>query len=200
MSFWPKTLINRLARTIEPEPARSVSETVSAFQACVAFVLAEEGGFVNDARDNGGATNMGITKAALEHFRGKSVSVEQVRALSPEEARRIYRLNYWNSVQGDFLPPGVDIAVFDAAVNSGPGRAARWLQRCLPLTEVDGAIGPRTLAALAKVNDHKGLVENYCDLRRQYLRSLDDWQHFGRGWAARVDRVEERALQRLARS
>lgn len=166
----------------------------SAFQSCVAFTLGEEGGYVDNPFDKGGPTNLGITQAALAHFRGHAATPQDVFNLTVEEARRIYMANYWNPIRGDDLPPGLSLAVFDFAVNSGPSRAVKELQRCLPLTEVDGALGPRTLAAIAKANDRRTLIENYCDARRQFLRGLPNWPRFGRGWAARVDRVEEKSL------
>lgn len=103
----------------------------SNFERALAHVLAFEGGFVNHPLDPGGATNLGITRAMLARARGRPVTVAHVRALTRAEAASIYRRFYWNAVRADDLPGGLDLAVFDLAVNAGPTRAARLLQRTL---------------------------------------------------------------------
>jgi lysozyme family protein len=118
----------------------------NSFEPSLAHVLKHEGGYVNHPADPGGATNLGITAATLARARGHPVSAADVAALTRAEAAAIYRRFFWNSARGDDLPAGLDHAVFDLAVNSGPGRAARLLQRVLAVAE-DGVIGPATLAA-----------------------------------------------------
>lgn len=162
------------------------------FARCVAIVLHHEGGLVNHPRDPGGVTNRGITIGTLRKWRGQDVSPEDVAALTEAEARAIYRARYWNPVKGDELPPGVDLAVFDFAVNSGTGRAARALQGVVGVQQ-DGAIGPRTLAAV-RVMDPREVVTNLCDGRLVFLRSLRHWDTFGRGWGNRVADVRQKAL------
>lgn len=172
----------------EAPQAPSLPAAGPRFAFCLAFVMREEGGYVNHKDDNGGATNHGITHRTLADWRGvPSVTNEQVRDMAPEEARAIYRARYWNAVRGDEMPPGVDLALFDWAVNAGPARAVRGLQRLLGVS-ADGAIGPMTLAAL-RGREPRGLANALCDTRLAHLRSLDDWRVFGKGWAARVARV-----------
>jgi hypothetical protein len=113
----------------------------NSFEPSLAHVLKHEGGYVNHPADPGGATNLGITAATLARARGHPVSAADVAALTRAEAAAIYRRFFWNSARGDDLPAGLDHAVFDLAVNSGPGRAARLLQRVLAVAE-DGVIGP----------------------------------------------------------
>lgn len=161
----------------------------------IAHVLAHEGGYVDHPADPGGATNMGITHKTLAAWRGRSVSKAEVKALTRMEAEAIYRANYWAAVKADQLPAGVDHVVFDAAVNSGPGQAARWLQRALGVT-ADGAIGPVTLAAAAKT-DARDLIERYTETRMNFLRGLPTWKNFKNGWTTRVNRVEDEALALL---
>lgn len=162
------------------------------FAACVAEVLKHEGGYVDHPRDPGGATNRGITLATLADWRGRPVTKEEVRLLTEKEAREIYRAKYWNAIQGDALPGGVDMAVFDFAVNSGPGRAARVLQWQIGVP-ADGAIGPQTLAAVRKVNAGR-LAGDLCRARLAWMRGLETWPTFGKGWEARVVAVERAAL------
>jgi len=127
------------------------------FEACLALVLKSEGGFVNNPKDPGGATNFGVTKATYEQFTGKTVSVDDMRSLTVDEITPLYRRMFWDAVHGDDLPAGVDYAVFDYAVNSGTGRAAKALQQALGVV-VDGALGAQTLAAV-KAADPEELVE-----------------------------------------
>jgi lysozyme family protein len=178
-------------RVVLPHVVLAV-EPAARFARCVAEVLNHEGGFVNHPKDPGGATNRGITHITLADWRGGPVTAEDVRTMSEAEAREIYRARYWNAIQGDNLPAGVDLAVFDLAVNSGVGRAARMLQQQLGVT-VDGAIGPKTLAAVRRVNAAR-LAGDLCRARLAWLRGLNTWPVFGKGWEARVVAVERAAL------
>ena len=103
-------------------------------------VLATEGGFSNHPSDPGGMTNLGCTKAVWEEFVGHLVSEADMRALTPDLVAPLYKRKYWDKVSGDQLPKGLDYAVFDAAINSGAGRAAKWLQEVVGVV-ADGAIG-----------------------------------------------------------
>jgi lysozyme family protein len=163
------------------------------FAACVAEVLRHEGGFVDHPRDPGGCTNHGITLVALGAWRGGPCSRADVLALGEAEARAIYRAQFWNAVRGDDLPAGVDLAVFDAAVHSGPRRAALWLQGAVGV-ERDGAIGPATLRAVRGANDRRALISGVCAARLRFLRTPDTWPDFGRGWSRRVAAVRTLAL------
>jgi lysozyme family protein len=118
------------------------------FDQCLAAVLHHEGGFVNHPKDPGGMTNLGVTKRVWEEWVGHDVDEQAMRALTPEIVGPMYKVKYWDKIKGDDLPDGVDYIVFDAAVNSGPGRAAKWLQAAVGAS-VDGAIGAGTLKAVA---------------------------------------------------
>lgn len=156
-------------------------------------VLAHEGGFVNHPKDPGGATNMGVTQAVYDAYRDRQgKSRRSVRAITPDEVADIYKRQYWDTVMCDDLPSGLDYAVFDYAVNSGPRRAAQDLQRELGVT-VDGIVGQMTLAAVSKV-DVFDLIERLCDRRMKFLRGLKHWSTFGKGWSNRVEDVRRFAL------
>ena len=186
---------------LPPSPAKPGAQPGSApanpgssrFQACLAEVLKHEGGYVDHPADPGGATNMGITFATLADWRGTAITKDDVRALTVAEAGEIYRARYWQPVRGDALPSGVDLAVFDYAVNSGPGRAAKALQQALGVAQ-DGAIGPKTLDAAAMMPPAVVIIE-LCRIRMAFLRSLSTWPTFGKGWTRRVDEVEAAALK-----
>ena len=161
----------------------------SNFQQCLEQVLKSEGGFVDNPNDPGGATNKRITLAVYQTFKSNPhLTANDLKAISDDDVIAIYKRKYWDVVSGDLLPIGVDYCVFDAAVNSGPGRAAKWLQGCLNV-EQDGSIGPGTLAAVAAF-DRIQLINDYCQRRLAYLQDLDNWQYFGNGWEKRVNYVK----------
>lgn len=108
------------------------------------------------------------------------------------EEFRLYRRFYWDAVAGALLPDGIDYAVFDFAVNSGPGRAAKYLQAVLGVVQ-DGRVGPATLAA-AGAKPAGVVIDALCDVRLAFLENLSTWPSFGRGWSARVASVRRQAL------
>ncbi len=167
------------------------------FPAALALVLAHEGGYVDHPLDPGGATNMGITRATLAGWRGRPVAKAEVMALGRAEAAAIYRARYWNAVQADELPAGVDLVVFDAAVNSGPARAMRWLQQAMGLPP-DGVMGPMTLDR-ARAADAADTIRAFGRLRLAFLARLTTWRAFGRGWSRRVRETETAALALVGR-
>jgi lysozyme family protein len=155
-------------------------------------VLHHEGGFVNHPSDPGGMTNLGCTKAVWEEHCGHPVDEKAMRALTPVDVAPLYRRKYWDKIKGDELPTGVDYVVFDCAINSGPGRAAKMLQACVGV-EPDGGIGPKTLAAVNSF-DPKQLVEDYTKRRLSFLMYLPTWGTFGKGWGRRVAEVQATGL------
>jgi len=159
------------------------------FTECLPLILAHEGGYVNHPKDPGGATNKGVTQKVYDDYRrNRGVEPRSVREITRAEIRDIYRFQYWDMVNADRLPAGVDYMVFDYAVNSGPNRAAKELQRLLRLNQVDGQIGEGTLRAVtdAADADEVKLIEDYCNRRMRFLRSLKTFGTFGKGWKRRV--------------
>lgn len=164
------------------------------FETSLAKVLRHEGLWSNHPLDPGGATMKGVTQRVYDAWRrNKGLHTQSVRYITDAELADIYRNQYWIAVRGDELPDGVDYAVFDFAVNSGPGRAIKDLQRVIGETQ-DGIIGQRTLARVNGANDREGLIHDYLDRRLAFLRSLKTWSAFGRGWASRVASVRLHAL------
>ena len=98
------------------------------FERALAAVLHHEGGFVNHPSDPGGMTNLGCTKKVWEEWVGHEVDEKAMRALTPADVAPLYKAKYWDKIKGDELPDGVDYVVFDCAINSGPGRAIKFLQ------------------------------------------------------------------------
>jgi lysozyme family protein len=167
------------------------------FEKCLAKMLAHEGGFVNHPQDPGGMTNLGVTKRVWEEWVGHEVDEKQMRALTPETVAPLYKRKYWDAVRADDLVAGVDYCVFDVAVNSGPGRAVKFLQSSINVT-ADGGFGPATLAAVKKAEeDPTRLIEMYCAKRLEFLQSLKTFETFGKGWSRRVAEVKDEALKML---
>lgn len=162
------------------------------FENALKKVLVHEGGWADHPQDPGGATMKGVTLATYRRFFGDTKTKEELKAISDDELHTIYREGYWNKCLCDELPAGIDYALFDSAVNSGPARGAKWLQAAVGATQ-DGGIGPKTLAAVAD-NESAMVVEIMCDRRLRFLRSLSTWSTFGGGWKRRVEGVRSTAL------
>ena len=166
------------------------------FEAALAAVLHHEGGFSNHKDDPGGMTNLGCTKKVWEEWVGHPVDERTMRALTPGDVAPLYKKKYWDAVRGDELPDGVDYIVFDTAINSGPGRAIKFLQGCVG-ADMDGVLGPKTMAAV-RAADPKQLVEDYAKRRLSFLQDLPTWGTFGKGWSRRVAEVENTASTMIA--
>lgn len=162
------------------------------FERSLSLVLKSEGGFVNDPHDPGGATNLGVTIATFRQYVNPNGTVTDLKALTTAQAGKVYKGQYWDAVKGDQLPDGVDYAVFDFAVNSGPSRAAKFLQAVVGVAQ-DGQIGPATLVAVANL-PRSTIIQNICDNRLTFLKGLPTWSRFGRGWSSRVSSVRTVAL------
>lgn len=168
----------------------------SAVEQYIDRVLDREGGYVDHSNDRGGPTNHGITMNTLASWRGQAVSAGEVRRLTKDEARDIYRTRYWSAPGfGSLcLPDLLAEAVFDTAVNSGPARAVRMLQRCVGVTD-DGVIGPITNQAIQRTRPVR-LAARYLAHRGVFYGEIigrDSSQAaFRNGWANRLAEFIER--------
>lgn len=144
------------------------------FQNCLAVTLGYEGGWSDHPSDPGGATMKGITLATYRRFKPGATKTE-LRNISNDTVAKIYRSDYWDKVGGDRLAAGVDLATFDAGVNSGPARARQWLMASIG--------GP----------DHD-TVKRVCAKRLGFMRSLAIWNTFGKGWSTRVAGIEAKGV------
>lgn len=162
-----------------------------------AFTFRYEGGYVDHPSDPGGCTNRGITIGTLRDWRkDPSLTCDDVRALTEEEAAEIYAKNYWDPVWGDKLPVGVNCQTYDWGVNSGPGRSVRALQELVGST-ADGIMGKNTLAAVERYVAAHGIEDTllaYHAKRQRFYESLSTWPTFGKGWTARNDACLELSL------
>jgi lysozyme family protein len=162
----------------------------SNFDRALVAVLKHEGGYVNDPQDPGGATNKGITFRTYNSWlKSQGKKNKNVKNITDREVASIYKHQYWDAIKGDQLPSGVDYCVFDYAVNSGPGRAAKELQRTVGVA-VDGSIGHDTLGATRALLS-SGVINGVCDRRMAFLKRLKHWGRFGKGWTRRVTGVRQ---------
>ena len=164
---------------------------MSFFPKILTETLHHEGLWADHPADPGGATMKGVTLKTYSDFLGRPATKDELRKIPDDHLLAIYRKGYWDKVKGDELAaisPGLAACVFDFAVNSGPGRAAKALQSlCGAVT--DGAIGPNSLKQVKAWVDMLGpqkAVDAYQAYRQHYLESLDTFATFGKGWTRRI--------------
>ena len=162
---------------------------MTGFGPALAFVLRWEGGLVDDPRDRGGLTRWGVSLRAvlgkaLDFNRDGRVDRRDILEMTEAQMRGFYREHYWQAVRCEELPDGVALAVFDCAVNQGPGRAARLLQRAAGVG-VDGAIGPITLGAVRAAAPAE-LLRDFMARRALHYSSLSQIAVYGFGWFRRL--------------
>lgn len=159
------------------------------FVRCLNIIFELEGGYANDPADNGGPTNYGITQETYDdHLRREGAPLRPVRDITLDEARQIYHRGYWQSIQGDALPPALALAAFNAHVQSG-GAGRRCLQRAIGGLVVDGIIGPKTVLA---ARGRSGLLTatRLIQLQLETIYTVhEDWPRFGRTWSRRCGRI-----------
>lgn len=144
------------------------------FEKCQEVTGKWEGGWSNHKADPGGATMFGITLAKYrEHF--PNATAVQLRRISRMTALTIYEKDFWVPIDGDRLDAGVDLAVYDAGVNSGVSRAKKWLKASV------GGTADQT-------------VKRICAKRLGFMQSLKIWKTFGRGWSRRVADIEAKGV------
>lgn len=157
------------------------------FEEAVEHVLSSEGGYSNHPDDAGLETQWGISKRAYPNL--------NIRALTRDQAKEIYRRDYWNAASCNELPESIRLVHFDCAVNAGLGAAAKMLQEALKVT-VDGVIGPKTLAAAGTADQYE-LREDYLWLRARHYarisRGSPSQQKFLPGWILRLISVRSAA-------
>ena len=146
------------------------------FEQCFDKLIAHEGGYSNDAKDPGGETNFGISKRAYPQV--------DIKNLTRDAAKAIYKRDYWDRAQCDKLPPTLAYLLFDAAVNSGIGQAIRFLQRALGVAD-DGVLGPLTLSMVSRA-DAESICARFIGQRLDFMTRLSTFDYFGKGWSRRL--------------
>jgi lysozyme family protein len=169
------------------------------FDNAFSHVMQSEGGYVNDPKDPGGETNLGVTKAAWSAYLGRPIADGEMKALTKDVVKPFYKKMYWDKEHGDELPKGLDYLAFDFAVNAGTGQAAKFIQRAVGAT-ADGAIGPSTMELIAKADPHK-LVDDFTKEKEDFYKDLaarkPDLAKFLNGWLTRTAAVASAAKTML---
>lgn len=150
-------------------------------------LLGNEGGYSFNSADPGGETMWGVT-ARVARANGY---IGEMRQLPRDTAKAIYRAKYWDSIRADELPAVARFPTFDAAVNSGPAQAIKWLQQAADVTD-DGVIGPMTIAAVNR--EPWRCAVRMTAARLDFMTSLPQWGAFSKGWARRVASVLKEAM------
>jgi lysozyme family protein len=167
--------------------------TISALATALIFTLKEEGGYVDNPHDHGGATNHGVTQATYDAWRDSQKKKHRsVTKITDAEVQAIYGERYWTPGQCGVMSPALSVCHFDWCVNHGVTGAIETLQQALKVT-VDGDLGPKSLAAL-KAQDMGTFWKDYNGLRRSWyearVKAHPDQGVFLKGWLARVDRLD----------
>lgn len=159
------------------------------------MVIGNEGGYTNISADKGNWTS---GKIGIGELKGTKYGISamcyphlDIANLTLEQARDIYHKDYWCRYKCDYLPDAVGLVLFDSVVNSNAKRMIKFLQECLGVP-ADGIIGNQTIGACNRL-PLKKIINDFLDKRLNYLMSLKDWKHFGKGWANRIKRVREYA-------
>lgn len=139
-------------------------------------LVGHEGGYVNDPNDAGGETNWGISKRSYPNV--------DIKKLTRDEAKEIYRRDFWGKINGDKLYDGVAFQVLDFAVNSGIETAVRALQRAIGAAD-DGHWGPASQAAADKMSEADQIMRLNAE-RLDFMTRLTNWKFYGAGWARRI--------------
>lgn len=169
-----------------------------AFERCLPDTLKEEGGYSNDPHDRGGMTMEGIIQREYDKWRiSRGLPTQWVKKIGADELRTIYRDEYWQP-HCPKLPAGLDLCLFDTAVNNGPHPGVILLQRALATVTVDGIFGDETTAATTRLKlDPKALhlaIGRFYQARRAYYLSLADARYFGKDWLRRDLDIEQEAF------
>jgi hypothetical protein len=172
--------------------AKSGTSQKSKFERCLDIVLRQVNS-PNQPAPDGGASNFGITRTTLAHWRKQEVSPEELAALTKDEATEIYRSNYWNTLNCESLPPGVDLLVFDIALDAGLVKSGKILQKAVA-SEQDGSVGPATLNAVKAVAPID-IIRRMLQLRLEFYRNDETRAATASEWTRRTNEIEEEAFK-----
>jgi len=166
------------------------------FKPALTLVLRNEGGYANNPKDPGGATNFGITQGKYNSYRqAKHLAQHAVKGITEDEVQEIYR-SIWRDCKADVIStfrPYLAIAHFDCAVNTGDIQAARILQRSV-LADDDGIIGPNTLRAIRSCEEETA-IRNELEWRDEFYKVLvkrkPKLSVFAKVWSNRIEAVRD---------
>mgnify|MGYP003134215102 FL=1 len=153
------------------------------FDEIIDITLKHEGGYVHDPKDLGGETNFGIAKRFYPEV--------DIKNLTKEEAKDIYRRDYWVRNKVEELPENLRHIFFDMCVNQGRGTAVKILQRACNAKgadlAIDGGFGPGTKSAMETYKPSLERVRCY-RLKHYYdlVNKKPEQERFLYGWYKRA--------------
>lgn len=154
------------------------------FNDAIVKTLAREGGatFTDAASDKGGATKYGISQKAYPSL--------DIRNLTEQQARDIYKRDYWDRTGGDTIKSQlVAENIFDTAVNMGVRTASKLAQLCIDFSPADGVLGSNSVDAINAADEHQFLAAYTISkiARYAYICNQDKSQSkFLLGWINRT--------------
>lgn len=160
------------------------------FDKAFELVVGHEGGFTDNRKDagnwTGGKVGVGTLKGTKYGIAANSYPNLDIKNINLDQAKAIYKRDYWDRIKADQLPDALRFHVFDMAVNAGVSRGVKLLQKTVGTAE-DGIIGPATIGAANRI-DMDYAVQVYNSNRIEFYTSLGSFSDFGRGWMNRVAR------------
>lgn len=158
------------------------------FERAFAELIGNEGGFKRDPRDrmdwSSGVIGYGQLVGTKFGLSAGTYPKLDIPNLTLDQARAIYKTEWWDKFNGDSLPYELGFQIFDSEVNHGHGMGVKFLQRALGVKD-DGVIGPITLGAIEKYDQGK-LIMRFLGIRMQFFTTCPTWDTNGRGWARRI--------------
>lgn len=161
---------------------------MSAFDDAFSALIGNEGGYTADPDDRGnwtsGRVGVGQLKGTKYGISAMSYPDTDIKNLTLDAAKIIYRRDFWNPFGGDLLDPSLAFQVFDGAVNSGVSQSIKWLQQAVGVNP-DGVVGPVTKAAV-DAHPAAAVTAAYNGYRLRFMVNAASWPTYSRGWANRI--------------
>jgi len=177
--------------------ARWDQRTMKGYDDAFEFVIGAEGGFTDDPKDRGnwdtGTIGEGRLKGTKYGISAMSYPHLDIKSLSIDDAKAIYRNDYWQPVGCNYISYPKGLVIFDCAVNQGCKRAARFAQSACGAV-VDGVIGRHSILAL-QVSPDAGFIDRFLALREDHYRHLSTFPRYGNGWLNRLEHVRKAAQE-----
>jgi len=178
-----KIMFRLFEKATVPDSVIDQNSEPTTFDHCIELVLGHEGGYVNDPHDAGGETNWGISKKVYKDV--------DIKNLTKEKAKAIYKKDYWDGNKVNKLPPNIRYLYFDMCINMGPRNAGRVLQRAAnsknlasAKIKVDGLVGPATIKAVKRVEQGRLRSERVLYYARIVIKKPTQYKYWY-GWFKR---------------
>lgn len=176
------------------------------FDKAFTHVLGVEGKYSNHPADRGGPTNWGITQARYSEYLDRPASIEDVKSMTRDTAKKIYKRYYWDAMNLDSIEDDtLAMLLFDQGVNRGPQTAVMELQAVLNRyfgknLAVDGDLGAKTIEAIESVNIldlYNEFIQNAQDDYVSIVKNNESQLVFLAGWINRSQKLMDAVFERI---